>query len=41
LLKAGANVNKKNKEGRTPLYYAAVNNASETAEVLRRYGGRR
>lgn len=41
LLNAGANVNEKDKYGLTPLHYAVSNNASETIEVLRRYGARR
>ena len=42
LLKAGADMPAKDNEGQiTPLYYAARENASEAAEVLRRYGARR
>ena len=41
LLKYGADVNAKDRSGDTPLRYAAgVVHARETAEVLRRYGGR-
>ena len=40
LLKAGADANTKTNKGATPLDVAAMKNASETAEVLGRYGAR-
>lgn len=40
LLKQGADVNAKDNYGQTPLRIAIVYKATETVEVLRRYGGR-
>ena len=39
-MRAGAAVDAKNGDGDTPLHVAGAADASATAEVLRRYGGR-
>ena len=41
MIEQGEDVHAKDNDGRTPLYYAARENASEAAEVLRRYNARR
>jgi len=40
LIKAGANVNAKNRDGATPLHSAAVRGQKETADLLRKHGGK-
>ncbi|EAY17497.1 hypothetical protein TVAG_494390 [Trichomonas vaginalis G3] len=38
LISCGANINEEDKNGRTPLHYAADKNSKETAEVLILHG---
>ena len=38
LISHGANINEKDKDGRTVLYYATINNSKETIELLISHG---
>ncbi|MDP6527170.1 MAG: ankyrin repeat domain-containing protein [Kiritimatiellia bacterium] len=40
LIDKGANVNAKDDKGRTPLDLAMINNKTETADLLRKHGGK-
>ena len=40
LITNGANINKKNDEGKTPLDSAIRRKQTETADLLRKYGGK-
>ena len=40
LITKGANVNAKNRNGRTPLFNATVEGSKETADLLRKHGGK-
>ena len=40
LIAEGANVNAKNKNGDTPLDWAIINDETETADLLRKHGGK-